>query len=74
MIAGVTGDSGVLRKNDNERRVVEFCTERRLCVVNTYFQQKTLHNCIRVAKGYDRVEVKSMIDLVLVKKDILRYV
>ena len=29
---------------------------------------------IRVARGQDGMEVKSMIDLVLVKKDMLRYV
>ena len=30
--------------------------------------------CIIVAKGQDGAEVKSMIDLELVKKDMLRYV
>ena len=40
---------------------------------NTYFEHKSLHKYTRVAKGQDGVEVKSMIDLVLVKKDILRF-
>ena len=40
---------------------------------NTYFRHKSLHKCTRVAKGQDGVEIKSMIDLVLVKKDMLYY-
>ena len=39
----------------------------------TYFKHK-LHTYTRVARGQDGVEVKSMIDLVLVKKDMLHYV
>ena len=35
------------------------------------FEHKSLHKYTRVAKGQDGVEVKSMIDLVLVKKDML---
>ena len=38
---------------------------------NTYFEHKSLHNYKRVARGQDVVEVNSMIDLVLVKKDML---
>ena len=41
---------------------------------NTYFEQKNLHKYPRVARDQDGVEVKSMIDLVLVKKDMLRFV
>ena len=43
------------------------------CVGNTYFEHRSLHKYARVARGQERVEVKSMIDLVLVK-DILHYV
>ena len=39
-----------------------------------YFEHRSLHNYTRVARGQDGVEVKSMIDLVLVKKDLLHYV
>ena len=35
---------------------------------NTYFEQKNLHKYPRVARDQDGVEVKSMIDLVLVKR------
>ena len=46
---------------------MELCVEMRLCVGNTYLEHRSLHN-------YKRVEVKSMIDLVLVKKDMLLFV
>ena len=70
----ITGAFGVTGENDNTRRVMEFCAERGLCVGNTYFEHKSLHKYTRVARGQDGVEAKSMIDLVLVKKDMLRYV
>ena len=41
---------------------------------NTYFEHKSLHKYTRMARGQDGVKVKSMIDLVLVKKDMIRYV
>ena len=41
---------------------------------NTYFNYRSLHKYIRVARGQDGAEVKSMMDLVLVKRDILQYV
>ena len=53
---------------------MELCAERGLCVNNTYFKHRGLHKYTRVAKCLDREEVERMIDLVLVKKDKLRYV
>ena len=52
---------------------MELCAEGGLCVGNTYFQHKSLHKYTRVARGQDGVEAKGIIDLVLVKKDMLRY-
>ena len=40
---------------------------------NTYFEHKNLHKYTRVARGQDGVEVKNMIDLVLMK-DMLHFV
>ena len=74
MRAGIAGAFGFPGENENGRRVVEFCAERGLCVGNTYFEHKNLHNYTRVARGQDGVEAKSMIDLVLVKKDMLYFV
>ena len=48
--------------------------ERGLCVGNTYFKHRGLRKYTRVKRGRDGVEMKSMIDLVLVKRDILQYV
>ena len=39
------------------------------CVDNTYFKHRSVHK-----EGRGDVEIKSMIDLVLVKRDKLRYV
>ena len=74
MRANITGAFGAPGENDNGRRVVVFCAERVLYVGNTYFEHQSLHMYTRVTRGQDGVEVKSMIYLVLVKKDMLRYV
>ena len=55
-------------------RVIDFCAERGLSISNTYFEYRNLSKYTRMAGGQDGVEVKSMIDLILVKKDMLRYV
>ena len=48
--AGITGAFEVPRKNDNGRRMVEFCEERELCVGNTYFKHRSLRKYTRVAR------------------------
>ena len=70
---GITGAFGVPGENDNHRRVVELCAERGLCISNVYFKHGSLHKYSKVA-GQDGVEVKSMIDLVVVKEDMMCYV
>ena len=65
---GITGSVEVPRENGNERKMVEFCTNRRVCVGNIYFKHKSLHNYTKVARGQDGIGLKNMIDLVLVKK------
>ena len=52
---------------------MEFCDEKGLCVGNAYFQHKNLHKYARVTRGQDGVEVKRMIDQVVMKNDMLRY-
>ena len=68
-----TGVIGVPGENDNGRRVEEFCAERGMCVV-THILNTELCLRTRVAKGQGRVEIKSILDLVLVKRDMLRYI
>ena len=66
MRAGITGAFRVPGESDDGRRVVEFCAKRGLYVGDTYFKHISLHKYKRVEKVQDEVEVKSMIDLVLV--------
>ena len=40
----------------------------------TYLKHRSLHNYTRVAKGQNGVYIKTMIDLLLVKRDMLQYV
>ena len=53
---------------------MEFWAEIGLCVGNTYFKHRILHKYTRVARGQGGVEIKSMIYLVLVRSDMVRYV
>ena len=48
------------------------CAERGLCVGNTYFEHKNLHK-YTMARGQESGG-KDMIDLVLVKKDVLCFI
>ena len=73
MKVGITGAFGVPGYNDNGRRVTYICAEIGLCVGNTSFDHKSLQKYTRVARHQDRVEIMSIIDLVIMKKDILRY-
>ena len=68
------GALGISGENDNGRRVADFCAERGLCVNNTYCEHESLYNYSRRAGGYCGVEAKSMIDLVMVRKDMPHYV
>ena len=69
---GITSAFGVPGENDNGKGGVELYAERGLCVGNTYFEHMSLHKYTRVAMGQDGMKVKSMIDLVLTKKDMPR--
>ena len=48
--------------------MIDFCVDRDMYVCNTFFDHKGVHKYKRVGKDKDGVEVKSMIDVVLVKK------
>ena len=71
MRAGIIGAFGVSGENDSGRRVMKFYADRGLFVGDAYFKHRSLQKYTRVARGQDRV--KSMTDLVLVKKDMLCY-
>ena len=43
-----------------------------LSVSNTHFEHKSLHKYTKVVRSQDRMKVMSMIDLVVVKKAMMR--
>ena len=55
-----------------ERTIIEkdwwSFAQKRDCVWVTYFKHRSLYKYTRVTKGQDRVEIRSMVDLVLVKR------
>ena len=53
---------------------IKIFAERGLCLGNTHSNHKSFYEYTRGARNHDGVEVMSMIDLVLVKKDMLHYV
>ena len=55
-MASITGAFRVPGKNDNGRRVVEFCPKRGPCVGNMYFEHRSLHKYTRVVRGQDKKE------------------
>ena len=61
-------------ENENGRKVIDFCANRGMCVGNTFFDHKSVHKYTRVGTDRNGNEVKSLIDLVLVKKEMLKYV
>ena len=71
--AGITGWFQVTGEKDNGRSVIEFCVERRLSVSSTYFEHKSLHKYTKGDGSQDRMEMINMIELVLVKKEMLCY-
>ena len=43
-------------------------------MINTYFKHKNLYKYTKVAGGQDRMKVMRIIDLVLVKRDMLQII
>ena len=65
---------GLLGENENEKTVADLWAERVLCASNMYFTLNYIHKEARMARSRDFVEIKSMIDFVLVEKVTLKYV
>ena len=51
--AGITGAFGVPGEKYNNRREVDFCSEREVCVGKPYFKKRSLHKYTRVVRGQD---------------------
>ena len=71
--ANINGAFGVPGENDNGRRVAEFCTERGLYVGNTHILSTEVCISTQDWQGEQWSGGKEH-DLVLVKRDMLRYV
>ena len=71
---GITGAFGVERENENGKVLIDFCKSRDMCVSNTFFAHKSIHQYTRVKEKADGRVERSMIDFVLVKKEMLKYV
>ena len=55
--------------------MVDFCAESELSVnISTHFKHKYIHKSITVETSRVGMELKFMIDLVIIKTDILKYV
>jgi hypothetical protein len=54
--------------------VIDFCIDKGMSVCNTFFDHKSVHKYTRVGVDRNGNETKSLIDLVLVKKEMLKYV
>ena len=54
--------------------MVDIFTEKGLRVGNKHFMPKNIRKYTRLTKGQAGMEVTSMMDLVLVKRDMLKYV
>lgn len=66
---GIKGAFGNVDGNDNGRKVINFC----LWASNSYFDIKSIHKYTRVGEDRGGI-VKGVIDLVLVKKEMQKYV
>ena len=71
---GITGAFGVEGENENGKVIIDFCKSRDMCVSNTFFAHKSIHLYTRVKEKADGRVERSMIDFVLVKKEMLKYV
>ena len=54
------------------KRVINVCALRGLCVGSTYFKHKSIHKYIRMAIEGDRIEIMSIMDMVVIIKDTLK--
>jgi len=71
VVKGIVGPFGVPGLNDSGERVMDFCAERELCIANTFFKHKDIHKFTFVGRARGGVN-KSMIDYVMVRKEMLR--
>ena len=67
----VLGHHGIGKMNENGQRLLELCCYRKLCVTNTYFQNKACH---RVSWRHPRSKHWHQLDMIITKRDSLNNV
>ncbi|XP_030763520.1 craniofacial development protein 2-like [Sitophilus oryzae] len=65
------GKNGEAIRNNNGTRIIEFCIQNYLLIMNTFFRHKEIHQYTREVKSRNE---KSIIDYVLVCKRLRRYI
>ena len=69
--ADVLGHHGIGKMNENGQRLLELCCYRKLCVTNTYFQNKACH---KVSWRHPRSKHWHQLDMIITKRDSLNNV
>ena len=67
----VLGHHGIGKMNENGQRLLELCCYRKLCVTNTYFQNKACH---KVSWRHPRSKHWHQLDMIITKRDSLNNV
>src|SRR3978361_301884 len=62
--SGVIGSHGEITRNNNGRRMLDFCMMHNLIVTNTFFEHKDIHKITRQMKSR---EERSIIDHIVVQ-------
>ncbi|CAH0558552.1 unnamed protein product [Brassicogethes aeneus] len=61
----VIGDYGENTRNNNGKRMLDFCIFHNLIITNTFFERKNIHKYTREVKSRDE---KSIIDFILIER------
>ncbi|XP_046978621.1 uncharacterized protein LOC124544203 [Vanessa cardui] len=65
------GNHGVGKMNENGQRLLEFCSNHKICVTNTYFKGKFMH---KVSWKHPRSGHWHQLDLILTRRKDIRFV
>lgn len=63
------GIHGEVIRNNNGNRIIDFCIQNNLVVMNTFFQHKDIHKYTRECKSRNE---RSIIDYIIVSRDVRR--